>query len=356
MSPLHREPGADMVGSAALCTGPFRASAALNPLEGASWALVHWRFESIPDLELRRAPLSRVLLSSLWTALLRPLPALPDSEPSPRLRKPRIIRSCPKGPPPLHYAPQFAHTSFAATSTHHGRHKPHLLRTPDSPSPPPYSRPLVMNNQQQQQAQQAQQQGNRLNLAFGFNGGGDRQQFQNDGRAYPTTPSTFPQPVHQQEVWGAQQGNGYGNGYFMNPYQQAQYQGQQGNLQAPGAGRFNDAANGLAQQFQQQHLGGSGRSGSPYGGRQSSPNQQRPRTADNRGYQYGGGYGHQPRSPSLNDEEPPPKTPEKYSDNVLRQAKVSINLVSTFFKDSVQRARDRNQRCANSRVYERDND
>ncbi|KAK3203871.1 hypothetical protein GRF29_106g886782 [Pseudopithomyces chartarum] len=201
-----------------------------------------------------------------------------------------------------------------------------------------------MNNQQQSQ------QGNRLNLAFGF-GGGDRQQFQNEGRAFPTTPSTFPQPVHQQEVWGAQQQNGYGNGngngngYFMNPYQQAQYQGQQGNLQAPNSGRFNDAANGLAQQFQQQHLGGNGRSGSPYGGRQPSPNQQRPRTADNRGYQYGGGYGHHPRQPSLNDEEPPPKTPEKYSDNVLRQAKVSINLVSTFFKDSVQRARDRNQRA-----------
>ncbi|KAF9740833.1 Cobalt uptake protein cot1 [Paraphaeosphaeria minitans] len=197
-----------------------------------------------------------------------------------------------------------------------------------------------MNNQQQQQ------QGNRLNLAFGFGGAGERQQ------QYPTTPSTFPQPVYpnqsgQQEVWGAQQGNGYagGNGYFMSPYQQAQYQGQQGNLQAPNAGRFNEAANGLAQQFQQQHLGGSGRSGSPYGGRQPSPSQQRPRTADNRGYPYGGGYGHHPRQPSLNDEEPPPKTPEKYSDNVLRQGKVSINLVSTFFKDSVQRARDRNQRA-----------
>ncbi|KAJ4301919.1 Serine/threonine-protein kinase [Kalmusia sp. IMI 367209] len=201
-----------------------------------------------------------------------------------------------------------------------------------------------MNNQQQQQ----QQQGNRLNLAFGF-GGGDRQQFQDSGRAYPTTPSTFPQPVYpnqagQQEVWGAQQGNGYGNGYFMNPYQQAQYQGQQGNLQAPNAARFNEAANGLAQQFQHQHLGGSGRSGSPYG-RQPSPGQQRPRTADNRGYQQGGGYGHMPRQPSLNDEEPPPKTPEKYSDGVRRQAQVSVNLVSTFFKDSVQRARDRNQRA-----------
>lgn len=195
-----------------------------------------------------------------------------------------------------------------------------------------------------------QQQGNRLNLAFGFGGGGDRNNYQDSGRAFPTTPSTFPQPVYpnqagQQEVWGAQQGNGYatGGGYFMNPYQQAQYQGQQGNLQAPSAARFNEAANGLAQQFSHQHLGGSGRSGSPYG-RQPSPSQQRPRTAGERGYQYGGYGGHMPRQPSLNDDEPPPKTPEKYSEGQLRQTKVSVSLVSTFFKDSVQRARDRNQR------------
>ncbi|KAF1956224.1 kinase-like protein [Byssothecium circinans] len=197
-----------------------------------------------------------------------------------------------------------------------------------------------------------QQQGNRLNLAFGF-GGGDRNQ------QFPTTPSTFPQPVYpnqagQQEVWGAQQGNGYGAGasaggqpgYFMNPnqnqYQQGQYQGQQGN---PTAARFNDAANGLAQQFQHQHLGGSnnGRSGTPYG-RQPSPSQQRPRTGE-RGYQQYGGYGHMPRQPSMNDDEPPPRTPDKYSNNVIAQTKMSTSLVSTFFKDSVQRARDRNQRA-----------
>jgi protein-serine/threonine kinase len=211
-----------------------------------------------------------------------------------------------------------------------------------------------MNNQQQQQ------QGNRLNLNFGF-GNQDRNQYQDSGRPFPTTPSTFPQPVYpnqagQQEVWGAQQGNGYGNnGYFVNPYQQAQYQGQQGNLQAPQSARgFNDAANGLAQQFQHQaHLGGGGggggRSGSPYG-RQPSPNQQRPRTAGDRGYhhsQYSGG--HASRQPSLYDEEPPQKSPEKYSDSILKTSKMSVNLVSTFFKDSVQRARDRNQRCATSR-------
>lgn len=201
------------------------------------------------------------------------------------------------------------------------------------------------------------QQSNRLQLNFGFGNGERNNQYQQEaGRAFPTTPSTFPQPVYpntagQQEVWGAQQqqGNGYGagaaggGGYFMNPYQQAQYQGQQGNLQAPGGQRFDQSANGLAQQLSHQHLGGSGRSGSPYG-RQASPNPQRPRTADNRGYGHGSYGGSGPRQPSLYDEEAPTKDPRKYSDNVEKQAVMSKSLINTFFKDSVQRARDRNQR------------
>lgn len=220
-----------------------------------------------------------------------------------------------------------------------------------------------------------QQPSNRLQLNFGL-GGPDRnnqfQQQQDAGRAFPTTPSTFPQPVYpnqagQQEVWGAQQpgnanGNGYnggggggGGGYFMNPYQQAQYQQQQGNLQPqqqpqqqqqqqqqPGQ-RFDQSANGLAQQLSHQHLGGAGRSGSPYG-RQGSPNAQRPRTADNRNYGHGSHGGSAPRGPSLYDEEAPSKNPGKYSDNVDKQAVMSKGLINTFFKDSVQRARDRNQR------------
>lgn len=202
-----------------------------------------------------------------------------------------------------------------------------------------------------------QQQGNRLQLNFGFGGGGgDRNQYNQDaGRAFPTTPSTFPQPVYpnqagQQEVWGTQQQQqqAYGNnGYFMgSPYQQqqAQYQSQQGNLQAPNQQRFEQAANGLVHQLSHQHLGGNARSGSPYG-RQPSPSQGRPRTGDRGHGQYGNYLGqHAPRQPSINDEEPPPKNPGKYSDNVNKQAQVSVNLVSTFFKDSVQRARDRNQR------------
>jgi protein-serine/threonine kinase len=191
------------------------------------------------------------------------------------------------------------------------------------------------------------QQSNRLQLNFG---GGDRNQYADAGRQFPTTPSTFPQPVYpnqagQQEVWGAQQqqGNGYGGGYFQNPYQQAQYQGQQGNLQTQHLQQRFDA-NGLAQQLSSQHLGGNGRSGSPYG-RQASPNPQRPRTADNRGYSYGShGAAQGSRQNSLYEEEAPKRTPEKYSDNVEKQATMSKSLINTFFKDSVQRARDRNQR------------
>jgi len=198
-------------------------------------------------------------------------------------------------------------------------------------------------------------QSNRLQLNFG--GASRNEQYQDGGRAFPTTPSTFPQPVYpnqagQQEVWGTQQqgnGNGNGNGfgaanggYFQNPYQQAQYQGQQGNLQTQHLQQRFDA-NGLAQQLSSQHLGGNGRSGSPYG-RQPSPNPQRPRTADNRGYGYGGYASSGPRQPSLYDEEAPKKAPEKFSDNVDKQATMSKGLINTFFKDSVQRARDRNQR------------
>jgi hypothetical protein len=201
------------------------------------------------------------------------------------------------------------------------------------------------------------QQINRLQLNFGGGGGGgDRNQY-DGGRAFPTTPSTFPQPIGQQEVWGAQQqgsgnGNGYGGGgggggYFQNPYQQAQYQGQQGNLQTQHLQQRFDA-NGLAQQLSSQHLGGSGRSAGNAYGRQPSPNPQRPRTADNRGYSYGS-YGSaqgSSRYSSLYDEEAPKRMPEKYSDNVEKQATMSKSLINTFFKDSVQRARDRNQRCA----------
>jgi protein-serine/threonine kinase len=47
---------------------------------------------------------------------------------------------------------------------------------------------------------------------------------------------------------------------------------------------------------------------------------------------------------TIHGEEPPNKNPDKYGDNILKKSKVSTGTVSTFFKDSVQRARDRNAR------------
>lgn len=47
---------------------------------------------------------------------------------------------------------------------------------------------------------------------------------------------------------------------------------------------------------------------------------------------------------AVHGEEPPNKNPDKYGDNILKKSKVSTGTVSTFFKDSVQRARDRNAR------------
>ncbi|KAF2145789.1 uncharacterized protein K452DRAFT_220971 [Aplosporella prunicola CBS 121167] len=200
---------------------------------------------------------------------------------------------------------------------------------------------------------QNNQQGNRLHLNFGFNN--DRNLAAEQGRAYPTTPSTFPQPVYpnqngQQEVWGAQQGN---YGYFMNPQQYPQYQQQQQQgLQTPGAvyrspAGYNDGTNGLVHQFSNQNLG-TPRSGSPYG-RQPSPNTQRPRTAGSGQQQQYGNYLSAPfsgqKQSSLNDDEPPPKNPDLYSENIGRRAKLSTGLVSDFFKQSVQRARDRNARA-----------
>jgi protein-serine/threonine kinase len=223
-----------------------------------------------------------------------------------------------------------------------------------------------------------QQQGNRLQLNFGF----DRNQqgqygTSENARQFPTTPSTFPQPVYpnsqgQQEVWGTQQtNNGYGGGgagYFGNnafPQQQgfggntpgAQQQPQAGAYRAQGG--YNDGTNGLVHQFSHQNLGGgTPRSGSPYGRQPSPANQQRPRTAGaTTGQQYGGFLSPQapmPQASSMTEEEPPAKNADKYGENVQRKAKVSVGTVSTFFKDSVQRARDRNARALEAEAVMKD--
>lgn len=209
------------------------------------------------------------------------------------------------------------------------------------------------------------QQPNRLQLNFNF----QNQQHNfgaEQGRAFPTTPSTFPQPfpnsAGQQEVWGtnANPNSGFTNsGYFMNNPYTSQMQQQQASLQSPAYARsplspenYNDATNGLAQQLAHQNLG---RAPSPYG-RQPSPAQpqpQRPGTGGGRSQsqqgqsQYGQFLGGQPAvksEPSMYDEEPPMKNPQRFSTSIVNRSKVQTELVGTFFKDSVERARDRNGR------------
>lgn len=219
---------------------------------------------------------------------------------------------------------------------------------------------------QQQQKQQQQQQGqqqsdgrnpNHLQLNFGFTNTPNFAAEQ--GRAFPTTPSTFPQPfpnaAGHQEVWGTQQTTSgiTSQGYFYNnpPAFQQQYS----NNASPGAGYrspggFNDVNNGLAHQFQHQNLGGGNtpRSASPYG-RQPSPANARPRTAGATGQSHYNSFLSAPmpavpQPASIYDDEPPQKNPEKYSSSITERVKVQKMLTQEFFKENVERARARNER------------
>ncbi len=157
--------------------------------------------------------------------------------------------------------------------------------------------------------------GNRLFLNFGNN----NERLAPTDRTYPTTPSTFPQPVFQSSssnqppssAAGAQQGQAYSSGYSTNnnnnnnyfsqnqyastQYGSSQYQGgadcgaSQGYQQARSTtpGTSNDPNTGLAHQFSHQNLGGAARAG-PQGSRGPSP-AQRPRTAGATGQQPGYG-------------------------------------------------------------------
>ncbi|KAK5120557.1 hypothetical protein LTR85_006213 [Meristemomyces frigidus] len=218
--------------------------------------------------------------------------------------------------------------------------------------------------QQQQQQQQAgdQRNPNRLHLNFGLNNPPNFGAEQ--GRAFPTTPSTFPQPFPDargnQDVWGTGQAtSGINNqGYFYNNPSFQQYN----NLSSPstpGAGAggyrspggFNDVNGGLAHQFQHQNLGGGNtpRSASPYQ-RQASPANPRPRTAGQTAQQQYGSYLNapmpsQPTGPSIYDDEPPTKNPEKYSTTITERVKLQKMLTQEFFKENVERARARNERA-----------
>ncbi|KAK1755869.1 kinase-like domain-containing protein [Echria macrotheca] len=214
--------------------------------------------------------------------------------------------------------------------------------------------------------------GNRLYLNFGNN----NERLAPTDRTYPTTPSTFPQPVFQsapsgqpQNPAGGQQqgqaayaqGGGYAsaNYYNQNQYPQ-QYSSQlsaqtadygsanQGYSQARSntPGTSNDPNTGLAHQFSHQNLGGGAARSSPYGSRGPSP-AQRPRTAGATNQQ--AGYGSylnapMPTQPQFEFAPAPERNPDKYGPNANNNQKKCSQLASDFFKDSVKRARERNQR------------
>ncbi|RYP47305.1 hypothetical protein DL768_006607 [Monosporascus sp. mg162] len=205
---------------------------------------------------------------------------------------------------------------------------------------------------------------NRLHLNFSNNN--DRLGPAPD-RAYPTTPSTFPQPVYpggggSQQGYSPQQGQPgaqhYGAGYFTQNQYPSQYSQQPPSdyLSARGGAGYqprsntpgtNDPNVGLAHQFSHQNLGG-GAGANPYGARGISPGQ-RPRTSGSSGQQPAGhGYLHAPMpssSPRPTEFQPAPeRNPEKYGINANNNQKKCSQLAADFFKDSVKRARERNLR------------
>lgn len=218
---------------------------------------------------------------------------------------------------------------------------------------------------------------NRLHLNFA----NERLQLPND-RAYPTTPSTFPQPVFpppgaagqqastaassQQQSYAAG-GGSYAQapqGYFaQGNYPAGQYPAGQAtttydynNAPNPNAayqGRANgpaptDPNTGLAHQFSHQNLGGAARA-APYPPR-GPGSAQRPRTAGATGQQPGpyAGYNNIPLPSQVPSQASfqaiPERNPDKYGSNANSNQKKCSQLAADFFKDSVKRARERNQR------------
>ncbi|KAI3397968.1 hypothetical protein diail_10044 [Diaporthe ilicicola] len=230
-------------------------------------------------------------------------------------------------------------------------------------------------------------QGNRLYLNIGGNSNSNNRLGPGPDRAaYPTTPSTFPQPVYpptanqqaassvsgmqQQQQQQQQQPYGYAPQGYFNPNQQQQQQQYQpgysaqpmpthhqdfaqgygqGRSNTPGAS--NDPNTGLAHQFSHQNLGGAARSGG-YGSRGPSPAAaQRPRTAGGSGQAQNYSYLNAPmpsqpgsKGGSPDFEVAPERNPDKFGSNANNNQKKCSQLAADFFKDSVKRARERNQR------------
>ncbi|KAI6785954.1 Serine/threonine-protein kinase cot-like protein [Emericellopsis cladophorae] len=206
---------------------------------------------------------------------------------------------------------------------------------------------------------------NRLHL--NFDNSQQRLPVPND-RAYPTTPSTFPQPVFppgQQQQGGGlhpqQQQQQYAQqqyapqGYFVQNNQQyaPQYAGQQlddrnAQYQPRSNTPGNDPNQGLAHQFSHQNLGGAARNAGYARG--PSPGQ-RPRTAGSGGQQPSyDRYANAPPVPSPASapvhefQQAPERNPDRYGSNANSNQKKCSQLAADFFRDSVKRARERNQR------------
>ncbi|KAI1747511.1 serine/threonine protein kinase [Xylaria castorea] len=201
---------------------------------------------------------------------------------------------------------------------------------------------------------------NRLHLNFGSN----NERLASSDRTYPTTPSTFPQPVfpntsQQHSSAQLQPAQQYAGSYAPpnNYFAQGQYQSQSQSQYAPPqavdyAAQYqprsntpgNDPNVGLAHQFSHQNLGGAAR-GNAYNARGPSPAQTRPRTAGSTGQHPSYSYPTAPM-PTRQSEfrQAPERMPEKYGVNANNNQKKCSQLAADFFKDSVKRARERNLR------------
>lgn len=213
---------------------------------------------------------------------------------------------------------------------------------------------------------------NRLYLNFANTNTNDR--LASNDRAYPTTPSTFPQPVFPPTSGQQQHSNlqpqaqpyGGGGGYAPQGYfAQAQYPAQQyppqpaqdysaaqnATYQPRSNTPGNDPNGGLAHQFSHQNLGGAARGGVPYAARGPSPSQ-RPRTAGATGQQpnYSNNYMNVPMPAAsapaqvIEFQQAPERNPDRYGTHANSNQKKCSQLAADFFKDSVKRARERNQR------------
>ncbi|RMZ86626.1 hypothetical protein DV736_g6149, partial [Chaetothyriales sp. CBS 134916] len=168
------------------------------------------------------------------------------------------------------------------------------------------------------------QDGNRLRLNFQFT---QQQQAQDPSstRVYPTTPSSFPQPIYgtQQQDFG-----------MLSPAANQQQ----------GAYQANDGTNAMVQQFANQDLSAGVRAAQS--ARTQSPAHTRPRTAgETRHNQYQAHLAPTLPRASPKAEEDEVQNPRKYSDNVIRRGTAAKQLVNSVFQENIERARDRNSRA-----------